>query len=163
MNNHVSTSQSFWLPYGRCGQRLRVGDPPDQEKQGETPVLFSNMTVFTRVHLKQQFFTMPPFQKAQKTCFLYLIMVLKTQLLLMSHFDSMSAIPSFIIWNVFFHSLLKISLWILRDMFQKKVTLWVSVIHVTSFTSEQCVCKINQSWNVIAINGWFTKHLIVAL
>lgn len=33
---YIFAPQSFWLPYGRCGQRLRVGDPPDQEKQGET-------------------------------------------------------------------------------------------------------------------------------
>lgn len=57
--------QSFWLPYGRCGQRLRVGDPPGQEKQGELVSLnaaLSNTAVFKRVNFKHGI-TPPPHKK----------------------------------------------------------------------------------------------------
>lgn len=81
---------------------------------------------------------MPPHKTASKTCFTVLMAVQKTPVRLM--FDFVCLRFSLYVSS---RSLLTISQWILRGMFQRKVTLWVSLTHITSFTSEQRANSIN--------------------
>lgn len=79
---------------------------------------------------------MPAHKTASKPYFIFLMEVLETPVRLM--FDFVCLRFSLYVSS---HSLLTISLWILRDMFWREVTLWVSVAHITS--SEQRANSIN--------------------
>lgn len=79
---------------------------------------------------------MPPHKTASKPRFMSFTEVLESPARLMFYFVCLR----FSLY-VSSHSLLTISLWILRDMFWREVTPWVSVAHITS--SEQRADSIN--------------------